>query len=373
MTPRSLRASLTALGLLAFALAGCGSEGSGGGGAGGGAGGGTGATGGVGGGFGGGGTGGSGGSGGSSGGSGGTGCVTQTSTKPPPSDGEQVLAITDEPQPEYPVVDATHVYWTTDTTLWRIDKAGTCLEQVATGGSQLEAVVLNDGYAYVADVTAGKVMRVPMTGGSFQDIVTGQAPLQTLAVDDTYVYWCRIGAGVARELKDGSGSIQIIATAVPVGQCVAIAADDNYVFAATRNGRLARTTKLPGSSVTEIDSVTGTFNTADPVYIALYQNRVYWTHWLNNPDGGGIRSVTKDGLSPVSIAETHPEGFATDGSSAYWTVPYSPGGRIRKGYAALTTASDLVTSQMRPRGVAIDATHVYWTNFNDRTLRRAPR
>ncbi|MBE7481964.1 MAG: hypothetical protein HS104_18545 [Polyangiaceae bacterium] len=232
--------------------------------------------------------------------------------------------------------------------------------------------MLDAGYAYVADTSAGMARRVPIGGGTFQTVVSGQGPMQTVAVDATDIYWCRVGSGVARRPKDGSGSTQIIATGSPMNNCFAIAVDATYVYAATRNGALARALKQSNSPVTTLDSVTGTV-TADPVYIGLFGNRVYWTHWLNNPDSGGVRSVTTAGQNLVSITEVHPEGFATDGSSAYWTIPYSPGGAIRRGYAALTTAENLVTNQLRPRGVAIDATHVYWTNFNDRTVRRALR
>jgi hypothetical protein len=129
----------------------------------------------------------------------------------------------------------------------------------------------------------------------------------------------------------------------------------------------------PGAP-TQIDQGVGaTVNTADPVYIALFANRVYWTHWLNAPDSGAVRSVTTDGQNPVVISAAHPEGIALDANWAYWALGYSPGGTIWKGYSALTTASTLVAGQERPRGVAIDATHVYWTNFADRTVRRMLR
>jgi hypothetical protein len=300
-------------------------------------------------------------------------CHVPSSAKPVPAGTEEVLAVTDDPQPEYPVVDATHVYWTTDTTLWRIDKAGSCLQQLAIGGTQLENVVVDGGYAYVADTDAGKAYRVPIAGGAFETIVSGQGPMPTIAVDDTDIYWCRAGSGVARRAKDGSGNMQIIGTADPINHCFAIAVDASHVFVATSTGVLVRANKEMGSPLTQLDSATAAVEAKDPVFIGLYANRVYWTHWLNGPDSGGVRSVTTDGQGLASIVETHPESFATDGASAYWTIPYSPGGSIRKGYAALTTASDLVKNQQKPCGVAIDASHVYWVNYNDRTLRRALR
>jgi len=313
---------------------------------------------------------------GSGGAAGGGNCVMPSRAKPAPTNGEEVLAITDDKQPEYPVIDGGYVYWTTDTTLWRIDVGGTCLQALATGGAQMEGVAIHSGYAYVADSGAGTIRRVPVAGGPSSTIVSGQAPVQTVAVDDTHVYWPRPGAGIGRKPKDGSGSgFEIIAAGgTALSRVFAVAVDADYVFVATRTPELLRMNKAAGSPVTVLDTVSASgINQNDPVYIALFGNRVYWTHWLNSPDSGAVRSVTRDGQNLVQIAEVHPEGIVTDGSAAYWTVGYPVTGRIRKGFAALTTASDLIVNQDRPRGVAIDNTHVYWTNFDDDTLRRAPR
>jgi hypothetical protein len=164
-----------------------------------------------------------------------------------------------------------------------------------------------------------------------------------------------------------------VTTATPAGQCFSIAVDDTHVFAATRNGYLARADKdvAPGPATT-IDTAAGTVSNADPVAIALFGDRVYWTHWLNNPDSGAVRSVTKDGGDPLSIVELHPEGVAADGSDAYWALPYSPGA-VREATTTLASAADLAGGQSGPRGVALDATHVYWVNGADRTVRRALR
>jgi len=68
---------------------------------------------------------------------------------------------------------------------------------------------------------------------------------------------------------------------------------------------------------------------------------------------------------------THPEGFATNRTDAYWATSFAPG-NVRKGNAGISTAVDWVTGQARPRGVALDTTHVYWVSFND-AGRRAER
>ncbi|MBK7586181.1 MAG: hypothetical protein IPI67_39105 [Myxococcales bacterium] len=57
----------------------------------------------------------------------------------------------------------------------------------------------------------------------------------------------------------------------------------------------------------------------------------------------------------------------------YWAIGYSGTGSIRKSTSTFANPVTLVAGQARPRGVAIDATHVYWTNFEDRTVRRMSR
>lgn len=316
----------------------------------------------------GGGTGGSGGAGGA-GGTGGTGCVAQ-GTKPAPAGGEQVLAITGDVQPEYPVVDNGFVYWTTNLTLWRVDVNGTCLQNLATVSSgQLEGIAIDGGYVYVANTNASTIFRVPVAGGPVTPLVTNQAA-QTVAVDATHLYWALPGAGIGR-IPKGGGAMEIVAT-TGAGQAFAIAVDSTYVFAATRVGTLIRVPKGVSQPATQIDQAGGPVTNGNPVYLTLHEDRVFWTHLLS-AGGGAVRSVHKDGQGPVALPATYPEGVATDGTSAYWANGTSGTGTISKANASLTTPINLATGQDRPRGVAIDSTHVYWTNFGDRTVRRIAR
>lgn len=57
----------------------------------------------------------------------------------------------------------------------------------------------------------------------------------------------------------------------------------------------------------------------------------------------------------------------------YWALGNPSTGAIRKASVALSSPVTLAANQARPRGVAIDATYVYWTNFDDRTVRRILR
>lgn len=294
------------------------------------------------------------------------GCLVPSRAMPPAAENEEVIAVTDEDQAQYPNLVGSHVYWTTPTSVWRVPKAGGCLERVATGGSALRGLAVQDGFAYFVDSAAGKVRRAAVGGGEESVVASGQPGVQTIALDAAHAYWA--GPGIlARTALDGSGAVETLASS-DVEQAFAVAVDTSHAYWATRSGSVHRVPKTGGAS-TLVDSSAGLVGT-EPVYLTLFENRFYWS--FRTQSSGGVRTKTKLGSqsSLSAISDPHAQGIAVDGQNAYWARAEASGG-IRKGPAGLGSVSEHVAGQSRPAGVAVDATHVYWTNSGDASIRRS--
>ena len=277
-----------------------------------------------------------------------------------------MIAVTDEAQAQYPLLVGIHVYWTTPTSVWRVPKAGGCLERVATGGSALRGLAVQDGFAYFVDSAAGKVRRAAVEGGDESVVASDQLGVQTIALDPAHAYWA--GPGIlARTALDGSGVVETLASS-DVEQAFAVAVDTSHAYWATRSGSVHRVPKTGGAS-TLVDSSVGLAGT-EPVYLTLFENRFYWS--FRTQSFGGVRTKTKIGSqsSLSAISDPHAQGIAVDGQNAYWARAEASGG-IRKGPVGLGSVSEHVAGQSRPAGVAVDATHVYWTNSGDASIRRS--
>jgi hypothetical protein len=99
-------------------------------------------------------------------------------------------------------VDATSVYWTTNTTVMKVPIGGGTSITLASGqdSSGSGNLGIDTGIAvdatsvYWTNLGAGEVRKVPLDGGASVVLATGTSPLR-IAVDDTAVYWTDHGNG----------------------------------------------------------------------------------------------------------------------------------------------------------------------------------
>ncbi|WP_437335545.1 ABC transporter permease [Sorangium sp. So ce394] len=134
-------------------------------------------------------------------------------------------------------------------------------------------------------------------------------------------------------------------------------ANDEAIVAIPKDGGAART--LPG-----------TLGFGDTTWVTYSGGQLSWMNWSNG-DVLGI-SVDPPSSSPIRIAEVPRQededvipGFgriASFGDSVYWATQTPPAVWRAKADGSQPVAEQVATSD-HPIGVAVDATHVYWSDY----------
>ncbi|MEW1813000.1 trypsin-like serine protease [Pseudarthrobacter phenanthrenivorans] len=94
---------------------------------------------------------------------------------------------------------------------------------------------------------------------------------------------------------------------------------------------------------------------------------LYWT----DRQSGAITKSNLDGSGATQVVtgQNDPSGIAAHSSGIYW-INHGDGS-IAKSNPDGTGVTTLLTGQTTPWGLAVDASHIYWTNFNDGVISRA--
>ena len=89
----------------------------------------------------------------------------------------------------------------------------------------------------------------------------------------------------------------------------------------------------------------------------------------NKSDGGSVLEIAGGVGAPQELAHgLRPSGLAVDDSAVYWsdqssgTVAFVPTGG--------GPGASLATAQTRPAAIAVDSSYVYWLNLSGSILRR---
>lgn len=272
------------------------------------------------------------------------------------------------------VVDNTNVYWTDlwDNTLYRAPKSGGPPATIATGGV-IGPLAIDGSTLYYP--TGAAIRRIGTDGTGGQTVVAAESyVVSDLALDATRVFWLRLGTwsgsnyngdGQVMRAPLGGGSPTPLASnqnrprAIAVfGSTVFWVTEGTYTGATYNNDGAVLSVPVGGGATTTIAS-----NQRKPCGIAATTNVVYWTTC-----GNGQVAKLEQGVPGVQVLATGQhasDGLVLHTGALFWPYagfnPNDPTGEVSE--FPLATAPFLIAAeQYQPYRVAVDDTHVYWTN-----------
>lgn len=280
--------------------------------------------------------------------------------------------------------DGTAVYWATlGGDVMKVDKSGGTPATMASEQTGALAIAVDSASVYWTTVFGTRsIMKVPLSGGAPTVIATGENPYGLAVTTDT-IYWSDFGSdagsvdGAIMKAPLSGGSATTLASGErgPLG----IAVDATNVYWA-RNDISSQIMKVAigGGNVAPV-----TAGQDHPAGVAVFESNVFWTNYSNPPyntEGKVMKASLVDG-TPIELAtdQLGPLNIVTDGSYVYWTnqgdkdMEASPSripntGSVMRAAADGSSLSTIADGQNGPHSIAIDATHVYWTNEDDGTV-----
>jgi hypothetical protein len=264
-------------------------------------------------------------------------------------------------------VGADAVFWTNqmDGHFHRMNKNASASQSwPGLLGPKELAVVGSD--VFVASPGKDDVIRAP-ADGSLAPATHFDAPqaLETLAADASGVYFD--GPGAIYVTTDGTQQTLIASS---IEQPALIATDATHVYFTTlASGSVYRVVKSGGTTgpLTPIASA-GTRTRG----IAVDTQWLYFSTWDNaNPVSSTVYRIAKDGGGPLQTigGGAGSISLVRAGPYLYWanqgTNPSFTDGTIQRARVDGATpdpVETIATAQNRPRGIAGDATAVYWLN-----------
>jgi hypothetical protein len=276
---------------------------------------------------------------------------------------------------------------------------------LATGLSAPEDIVVDGAHAYFTAPTAGTVGSVPIGGGAVTTLAQGQEKPLRIAIDSSYVYWTNnLGGAVMRARKDGSAMPAVFSTAVspvaitvvpggaagcagvPAGLYCAPASDNSGLLVVWSPGgsvvydgfTIITPTPQGGESFISVDPRTWSV-VAIPLRINIVPGWPYGSTFDSNDYyvAVGDRYSGAAGFEKATNTQVPWEGFADPISDTYAVLDEDGvGAGCATFFSAMTGGPStrllmlyrsgvhqLITFQnTSAHRVAIDATHVYWTD-----------
>ncbi|MEO7330945.1 MAG: hypothetical protein ABI193_20390, partial [Minicystis sp.] len=266
-------------------------------------------------------------------------------------------------------VDADNVYWTNAITgeVMQVKKDGTDTITLATMQGTPYSVVVADGFVYWISYSGDGVMRkTPIGGGVVTDII-GAPGARDLVVAGGYVFWSREPDDIERVPIDGLSDGGMTSLLSMNGLSNGITADQDTIYWVNREtGGVKKATFMLGN-----DTVLAIGD--QPWDIVVDSSTIYWTERGSGPSAGKVMKIPKAGGAPVELAATQdgPRGIAVDATHVYWANQEE--GTIRRAPIAGGAIELIASQQEKPVSVAVDATHVYWTTSAGDTVMKVAK
>jgi hypothetical protein len=276
---------------------------------------------------------------------------------------------------------------------------GSCAVVLASGQKFPYGIATDGVNVYWTNDGEDSVVSVPVGGGAPKVLATAQPGVAFLATDGAHVYWANEGTA-ANDWADGSvvkapvGGGPLVTLATQQSHAGAIAVDAQDVYWTTTDPGRVRKVALGGGAPVDVATKSAPFS------IALQGSNVFYS------SGSSVGYAPKAGGVVTTLSSGYPRGVATDATNLYWAntgdigkvfaVPLGGGGRFEvatgmvkplfvatDGKAVYVTDEGansvvrgslsggtvtLAKAQGGPRGIAVDATNVYWANYASGTI-----
>jgi hypothetical protein len=241
-------------------------------------------------------------------------------------------------------VNRTRVFWAESTYWGETTAILTCPiagcdgrpAHFVVGGIETWALVADDSYVYwVSDKALSKCpVEGCFDGPTLMTPAAGLAGPGTLAASATHLYWSQQGA-IMTAPKDGSSPASVIADGLHAPRSITVDAHnvywaENYSFGAVKSCPLTGCMGAPNVLAS---------NQRYPALLKVSGDRAYWFTSLDGPSSF----------------------WASDATASTQLVECSV-----KGCGSGPTM--LAGAQGGPHGIAVDATHVYWTLFGEQVF-----
>lgn len=296
------------------------------------------------------------------------GCGSPSSPEEPPSDStttaepELVVELDD---PGVIAVDATHVYVTHGPgNISRIAKTGGALDAIATAQPGPTSLDVSTGRAcWVNSGTHSLDFRDGSVRCADRELAAAWSP-NALAIDGGVVFWTEVDGQQVRGIALDGSALRTLDDE-PTSK-IAIAVSATHV-AWTASGDMADVVVMDRATRAKTTISTSEYA---PGGIVLDGNDVYWVARHALSEDGAVRVARSFG-APVDLApgEHWPSQLVHAGDRLYWLGH----DRIRSVAAAGGAPATVVDGRGAIGGIAVDATHVYWTERDRGAVVRMPR
>ncbi len=214
-------------------------------------------------------------------------------------------------------VDATTVYWTSDSQVFSVPIGGGTTTNLVPTVFDYTALATGSGDVFL--LGSSKVFKEPATGGTPTTLFMGTNTFAGIAVDSTNVYFSESGTtdGV-RKVPIAGGTATTISSYTGAPGAIAVDSTNIYWLDAT-NHSISMAPLTGGTPVilasTDPNNVLPNSAVDGPSAIAVDAKYVYWT----NVGNGSVMSVPIAGGTPAVIAESvGPSAIAVDATSVYF-------------------------------------------------------